>query len=646
MGGNMNMPPQGFPGRVGAMEFRPGMIPPHPMHMQHMQQRQQHQQHHHQQQAMMRMGGPGAMSSWMQQGPGRIHRVPAAHSIDDGSSVASKPMQQHEREVTPQSLPEKDPSSFDSQHDVAQSVLLLAAGSPRKVKSTDDDDDEESTTERVPLKKRKMMTGILRHQAAKSAPCSVSPMSHGSKTLSSGESTTRTPSYDLKDGIVLPDSAKISNTKDIDIAPPAHVVIPHFPSVLHSLLTESEYAGTVVQWLPHGQAWKIVRWDTLRRQALPKYFPQLVEENGGKHPSGSIDAFLWHTSAWGFEEVTHGPDMGAYANVVSICIDSISLCPVCSLSYSHGSLPFFHTQLFRRDIPTLCREMHFAPASEKDDDTIDSPVATKNSGGARSILQVPSLGSVGGTESHGGRPQERRSQQPDVAQLGYRSAPVFGSRPNPMNWTQDGRQQHHYQQQQQQQQYHQQQQNHQQHQQQQQEAFWMANQGGAMRQHPDTHVKRPMPPMTYSLVSIRSGRGAARLPAPRRPEATPSASASASASAPTSASRPSYPVSNRGKGSRHKGSRRVSSPKGSEAVANANVSGAIAQAFTKTIVSAVVTPNTSAVLVDKGVKQVAHQVQPLSILKRKLSSVDSSKPAIEAMEEKKDDVDDDNIVSV
>jgi hypothetical protein len=292
---------------------------------------------------MMRMGGPGAMNSWMQQGPGRIHRVPA-HSNDDGSSVASKPTQQHEHEATPQSLPEKDPSSFDSQHDVARSVLLLAAGSPRKVKSTDDDDDEEEpTTERVPLKKRKKMTGILRHQATESAPCSVSPMSHGSKALSSGESTSRTPSYDLKDGIVLPDSAKISNTKDIDIAPPAHVIIPHFPSVLHSLLTESEYAGTVVQWLPHGQAWKIVRWDTLRRQALPKYFPQLVEENGGKNPSGSIDAFLWHISAWGFEEVSHGPDMGAYANVVSICIYGLFICPVSTLSYSHGSSLFSHT---------------------------------------------------------------------------------------------------------------------------------------------------------------------------------------------------------------------------------------------------------------------------------------------------------------
>jgi hypothetical protein len=348
--GNMNMPPQTFAGRGGPMEFRSGMIPPHPMHMQHP--------------AMMRMGGPRAMNgpgpamnTWMP-GAGRIHRVPSAHSADDGSSVASKPMQQHDSMSTPQSLPQKDPSSFDSQHDVARSVLLLAAGEPRKVQSKDDDDDEEeSITERVPLKKRKMMTGILRHQAVESAPCNVSPMSHGSKALSpmshgskalsSGESTpstTRTSSYDLKDGQVLPDSSNISNTKDI--APPAHDVIPHFPSVLHLLLTESEYSGTVVQWLPHGQAWRITRWDALKREVLPKFFPQLVEEHGGKRTSGSIDAFLWHISAWGFEEVTAGPDMGAYSNVVSICIDSLSLCPVWSLSYAHGSFPFFAHSFF------------------------------------------------------------------------------------------------------------------------------------------------------------------------------------------------------------------------------------------------------------------------------------------------------------
>jgi hypothetical protein len=225
-----------------------------------------------------------------------------------------------------------------------------------------------------------------------------------------------------------------------------------------------------------------------------------------------------------------------------------------------------------------------------------------------------------------------------------------------MNWMQDGRQQHHHQQQQQ---YHHQQQHQQQHHQQQQQhhqqqeaAFRMANQGApAMRQHPSTHGNMPVPPTTYAPIGIRSGRGAARLPAPRRPEAASSVSTPASTSATASVSaavtsRPTYPVSNRGKG-RHNASRRVPSPQVSEAVANANVSGAVAQAFTETMVGAVANTNananTPAVVVDKGINVKIQQVQPPSILKRKFSSVESSKPAVPVMEEKKDD---DNIVGV
>jgi hypothetical protein len=172
-------------------------------------------------------------------------------------------------------------------------------------------------------------------------------------------------SYDLKDGQALHDSAKIHDPKDIALmpSPPPSAAaryphrhphegvpttttttipsqkqnnhhqqqyreIPHFPSVLHAVLTESEFAGKVLLWLPHGQAWRIVRWDALRRQVLPKYFTQLNEDMSKEaaagasaaqapaSPSGSIDAFLWHLSAWGFEEVNEGPDVGAYTHVV------------------------------------------------------------------------------------------------------------------------------------------------------------------------------------------------------------------------------------------------------------------------------------------------------------------------------------------
>jgi len=330
-GTNVNVPtapPQeGFPPR-SIDQFRSGMIPPP-----HIQMQQQQQQ-----QAMLRMGGPPADTQWMQQGGPMIHRVPVL-STDD-ASVASKPF----AVATPtSSSPAKDSSSFDSQ-EVAHSVLLLAAGVPKKRESKDDDDE---SVERVPLKKRKI-NSILRHKTTESAPCNVSPMSNGSKALSA-ESAARTSSYDLKDGQALPDSAKISNTNDI-CSPPAHVIIPHFPSVLHSLLTDSEFSGSVIQWLPHGQAWRIVRWDALRRQVLPKFFPQLSEEDG-KRSSGSIDAFLWHLSAWGFEEIPHGPDAGAYTNVVSLkssvhemCWGQKLVCACVVESLSHSSWSSFYAR--------------------------------------------------------------------------------------------------------------------------------------------------------------------------------------------------------------------------------------------------------------------------------------------------------------
>ena len=41
---------------------------------------------------------------------------------------------------------------------------------------------------------------------------------------------------------------------------------------------------------------------------MPQFFPQLA---------GSIDAFLWHLAAWGFEEIQDGPDVGAFGHTVS-----------------------------------------------------------------------------------------------------------------------------------------------------------------------------------------------------------------------------------------------------------------------------------------------------------------------------------------
>lgn len=189
--------------------------------------------------------------------------------------------------------------SFDSTHEVAASVLLLAAGVARDVQKEtrpkeDDDSSKGSEGSSRPLKKRKNVSEIMR-----SSPSYVSPVSHSSpQALKAGESSQHS----------TPNLTEVQEKSPVKNAEPEEEwqrEIDNFPALLHSLLTDSSVQ--VIQWLPHGKAWKIVRWEALRKEVLPRYFPTLPL---------SIDAFLWHVTAWGFEEITQGEDAGAYVHKV------------------------------------------------------------------------------------------------------------------------------------------------------------------------------------------------------------------------------------------------------------------------------------------------------------------------------------------
>ena len=286
------------------------------------------------------------------------------------------------------------------------SMILLAAAASKECRVPEEGDEDDSqggetietqhsSSSSGPLKKRKTVVDILRpksqappaaegvaHEgalhdnhavaAADDDPYHVSPMSHGSKTTvaaadsppnSDGLSSTtsRALSYESKEETkthtttATSNAASNSNTKSKsgttnNTSPksatqfPSHSLVPYFPSALHWLLTESssqtaspEYAAarSVLQWVPHGQALRVVRWDALRSQVLPQFFPQLV---------ASVDAFLWHLAAWGFEEIPDGPDVGAFGHTVrvglSVCLrDADSLRArspsCCSSSSSH-----------------------------------------------------------------------------------------------------------------------------------------------------------------------------------------------------------------------------------------------------------------------------------------------------------------------
>ncbi|KAL3938317.1 MAG: hypothetical protein SGBAC_006757 [Bacillariaceae sp.] len=209
------------------------------------------------------------------------------------------------------------------------SALLMVSGKVKMEPRAESSNGSSSvsTQSKVPLKKRKNLTFLRPKTEAVSTnsqnPCHISPVSHSSlesssRTVSKEEgsperipaSAVRTESYDSKESPVgnlaaaqaLLETSKINSTTEI--APPTHVSVPHFPTVLHQVLQDGACAGSVVQWTEDGEAWKVLRWDALRRQVLPKYFADLIDEHG--RGSGTIDAFLWHLTAWGFEEKQDG----------------------------------------------------------------------------------------------------------------------------------------------------------------------------------------------------------------------------------------------------------------------------------------------------------------------------------------------------
>lgn len=211
------------------------------------------------------------------------------------------------------------------------------------------EDDEEEEEDSMSDATEKEVTATNATTATEHDPCHVSPVSHSSaehglraestddstptrRIIPPNSRTNRTSSYDSKDLPLsyramerkeafttqeLLDSAKVHSTAQIGALKPSYpsqVLIPHFPTVLHQVLSDKE-CENVVQWLPDGEAWKVLRWDGLRRQVLPRYFADLRDENGGA--CGTIDAFLFHLGAWGFEEIKDGTDVGAYRHDVS-----------------------------------------------------------------------------------------------------------------------------------------------------------------------------------------------------------------------------------------------------------------------------------------------------------------------------------------
>lgn len=402
--------------------------------------------------------------------------------------------------------------------------------------ATQNEDGSDASSGSAPLKKRKKHLDFLRRNSQsetvneKTEPCHVSPVSHSSNMSSHVEGRTvsreevtpdrpgrrltphsqRSSSYDSKDSPLgktntqeLMSSSKIRNASDISL--PSQVIIPHFPSVLHQVLSDSEYAGTVLAWLPDGEAWKVLRWDALRRDVLPRYFSSLRDENGSG--CGTIDAFLYHLTSWGFKEITDGSDIGAYKH-----------------------------DLFIRGAQKLCSKMRSDGAAVLSAPNTVSPARGNGSNDERAMLQVPTLasGPVNALKrelsngTHGANKRSRFEEQSSSAPTVH-TAGIHRHSPGPLGWT-GYRAEDPYTEQ----------------------ASWGHYYTDTARMYPahyyldaryapshpaqQAHVMSQ--PTVYSPPQVRSGRGAMRVSSGAREASTPS----------PQNGRPAFPVSTRGKG--------------------------------------------------------------------------------------------------
>jgi hypothetical protein len=209
-----------------------------------------------------------------------------------------------------------DNKEMETAEEAAASALLMASNGPRASPKSDLKETEESDVSREPIKKRKKHLDVLRRNQMDSkltidpttgSPCHVSPGSASSREAD-GHTDESVTIVTQSSRTLLEASSGSYDTRE------TKKDAPHFPSVLHKVLDMPD-AKSVLQWLPHGQAWKIVRWDALRREVLPKYFPELCNKG---EDGGSMDSFLWQVRAWGFEEIIDGDDAGAYRHLVSL----------------------------------------------------------------------------------------------------------------------------------------------------------------------------------------------------------------------------------------------------------------------------------------------------------------------------------------
>lgn len=108
-----------------------------------------------------------------------------------------------------------------------------------------------------------------------------------------------------------------------------------FPMKLHSILSNPEFSS-IICWLPHGRAWRILQHKAFEDKVIPHYF---------RH--GRYSSFARQVNGWGFKRIASGPDYNSY----------------------------YH-EMFLRGIPRLCEKMKRLSGKDekKNEENQDAPV--------------------------------------------------------------------------------------------------------------------------------------------------------------------------------------------------------------------------------------------------------------------------------
>lgn len=245
--------------------------------------------------------------------------------------------------------------SHESDEEAAATALLLAAGGPRR--------DEVENMERIKkenVESFRQNDGPQVLQSSISAqsgnvPSHVSPNNFNSnhnmtKQIETCESTSNTNTKCSRLGIIQQNCPCKYSDSQSDEQYKSECsrkgYNSNFPSLLHDALSKSKYSGSILEWLPHGMAWRVLRWNALLDCVIPDIFPELCicdskhknnAQKGVSPGSERMNNFLYYVKSWGFEEVKQmGVDIGSYRH-----------------------------ELFIRGARHLCNQIYFAPRNDK-----------------------------------------------------------------------------------------------------------------------------------------------------------------------------------------------------------------------------------------------------------------------------------------